>query len=81
MAVQEDRFEALDDESLLNYLTEGAAERCETLVIEQRGGQWIAETFESGGLSGGRSVMLGAGGPDRRTAMVGLARKFEANRF
>jgi hypothetical protein len=50
-------------------------------VIEQRGDRWIAETFESGGLSGGRSVMLGAAGPDRRTAMLGLARKFEAARW
>jgi hypothetical protein len=81
MAVQEDRFDALDEEALLNHLTEGAAERRESLVIEQRGGQWIAETVESGGLSGGRSVMLGAAGQDRRSAMVGLARKFEAARF
>jgi hypothetical protein len=81
MAVEEDRFEAIDDESLLGYLTEGADQRRETLVIEQRGEEWIAETFESGGLSGGRSLMLGAAGPDRRTAMLGLARKFEAARW
>ena len=81
MTVEEDRFEAIDDESLLGYLTEGADQRRETLVIEQRGAEWIAETFESGGLSGGRSLMLGAAGPDRRTAMLGLARKFEAARW
>ncbi len=50
-------------------------------MIEQRGDGWIAETFESGGLSGGRSVMLGAAGRDRRVAMLGLARKFEAARW
>ena len=42
MAVEEDRFEAIDDESLLGYLTEGADQRRETLVIEQRGEEWIA---------------------------------------
>ena len=81
MAVQEDRFEGLDDEALMKYLTDGADERRETLVVEQRGGEWIAETFESGGLSSGRSVMLGAAGQDSRSAMLGLARKFEAARW
>ena len=80
-AIEEDRFDAIDDEALESYLTKGADERRETLVIEQRGDRWIAETFESGGLSGGRSVMLGAAGPDRRAAMLGLARKFEAARW
>jgi hypothetical protein len=37
---------------------------------------WIAESILSG-----RTVMLGAAGTDRRSAMLGLARKFEANRF
>ncbi len=48
-------------------------------MIEQRSGQWIAETCQTDGLSSGRSVMLGAAGPDRRTAMLGLAHKFDAN--
>jgi hypothetical protein len=80
MAVQEDRFDALDDEALLQHLVEVAAERRELLVLEQRDGVWIAETVLSGGLSG-RTVMLGAARPDRRSAMLGLARKVEANRF
>ena len=80
MAVQEDRFDALDDDALLRYLMDGADERREHLVIEQRGVDWIAETLVSGGLSG-RAVMLGAAGTDRRSAMLGLARKFEADRF
>lgn len=81
MAVQDDPFAALDDDALLHYLNDGATQRRETLVIEPRGGEWIAETFESGGLSSGRSVMLGAAGLDRRSAMLGLARKFEAARW
>ncbi|MGH2883648.1 MAG: hypothetical protein ACRDPA_13285 [Solirubrobacteraceae bacterium] len=80
MAVQEDRFDALDDDALLQHLVDVAAERRERLFIDERDGAWIAETVKSGGLSG-RTVMLGAAGPDRRSAMLGLARKFEANRF
>lgn len=81
MAVQDDRFDTLDDEALARYLAGEAEHRREHLVIEQRGGEWIAETWAEGGLSSGRSVMLGAGGSDRRAAMLGLARKFDANRF
>lgn len=80
MAVQEDRFDALDDDALLQHLVDVAAERRERLFINERDGAWIAETVKTGGLSG-RTVMLGAAGPDRRSAMLGLARKFEANRF
>jgi hypothetical protein len=80
MAV-EDRYDALDDEALLRHLSEEADRRRERLTIEQRAGQWIAESYQTDGLSSGRSVMLGAGGPDRRTAMLGLAQKFEANRW
>jgi hypothetical protein len=81
MSTTEDRFDALDDAALLKFLTDETDRRREHLVIEQRSGGWIAETYESGGLSSGRSVMLGAAGPDRRTAMLGLAHKFEANRW
>ena len=80
MATQQDRFDMLDDEALARYLVGETERRRERLVIEQRGGMWIAETYEEGGLSSGRSVMLGAGGSDRRTAMLALARKFDANR-
>ena len=81
MAVDQDRFDALDDEALAQVLSEQAGKRRERLHIERRAGGWVAETYQTDGLSSGRSVMLGATGPDRRTAMVGLARKFEANRW
>ena len=81
MAVQEDRYDALDDEALLRHLSEQAGRRREHLTIEQRAGQWIAESYQTDGLSSGRPVMLGAAGPDRRAAMLGLAQKFEANRW
>jgi hypothetical protein len=81
MAVQQDRFEALDDAALAQLLTEKASERREHLLVEQRAGGWVAESYQTDGLSSGRSVMLGAAGPDRRTAMLGLARKFEAGRW
>jgi hypothetical protein len=81
MSTTENRFDALDDAALLQFLTDETERRREHLVIEPRSGGWIAETYESGGLSSGRSVMLGAAGPDRRTAMLGLAMKFEANHW
>jgi hypothetical protein len=81
MATQEKRFDALDDEALLQHLIAETERRREHLTIEQRGGQWIAETYQTDGLSAGRSLMLGAGGPIRRTAMLGLAHKFEANKW
>jgi hypothetical protein len=80
MAIQEENFEALDDESLASYLADEAARRREHLAIAERGGAWVAETYQTDGLSSGRSVMLGAAGPDRRTAMLGLAQKLVANR-
>jgi len=80
MAVRENRYDALDDEALLRHLSEEADRRREGLTIEQRSGQWIAESYLRDGLSSGRTVMLGAAGLDRRTAMLGLAEKFEANR-
>jgi hypothetical protein len=63
MAVQEDRYDALDDEALLRHLSEQADKRREHLTIEQHSGQWIAESYQTDGLSSGRSVMLGAAGP------------------
>jgi hypothetical protein len=81
MAIDEDRFDALDDEALVQLLTNEANKRRERLLIEQRPNGWIAETYQTDGLSSGRSVMLGATGPDRRAAMVGLAEKFQANRW
>ena len=80
MTTQEQQFDALDDESLASYLADEAARRREKLAIAERGGGWVAETYQTDGLSSGRSVMLGAAGPDRRTAMLELARKLVANR-
>lgn len=80
MAMPEQDFDALDDESLANHLTDEVARRREHLSIAERGGAWVAETYQTDGLSSGRSVMLGAAGPDRRSAMIGLARKLAANR-
>jgi hypothetical protein len=80
MAVHEDRLGALDDEALIHFLSEEAGRRRERLHVAQRDGDWVAESYQTDELSSGRSVMLGAVGPDRRSAMLGLARKFEANR-
>lgn len=81
MSINADRFDTLNDEALLQFLTDEADRRRERPLIEERPGGWIAETYQSDGLSSGRTVMLGAAGPDRRTAMSGLAEKFEANRW
>jgi hypothetical protein len=81
MAVHEDRLDALDDESLIQLLSTQAGRRRERLHIEKRGSDWVAESYQPDGLSSGRSVMLGATGTDRRSAMLGLARKFEDNRW
>ena len=80
MAIHQDRFDALDDDALVAFLTDEALRRREHVRVEQRAGGWVAESYQTDGLSSGRSVMLGAAGPDQRTAMLGLARKFEANR-
>jgi hypothetical protein len=80
MAVHDDRFHALDDEALIQFVSTEAGRRRERLHVAQRDGDWVAESYQTDGLSSGRSVMLGAAGPDRRSAMLGLARKFEANR-
>lgn len=81
MAVNQDRFDALDDDELVAFLTDEAIKRREHVQVEQRAGGWVAESYQTDGLSSGRSVMLGATGPDQRTAMLGLARKFEASRW
>lgn len=81
MAVDQDRFDTLDDEALAELLSEEAGKRRERLRVEERADGWVAESYQTDGLSSGHSVMLGAAGPDRRTAMLGLARKFEANRW
>jgi hypothetical protein len=80
MTGQGENLDSLDDESLASYLADEASRRRERLLIEQQGGGWVAETYQTDGLSSGRSVMLGAAGPDRRTAMLGLAEKLVANR-
>jgi hypothetical protein len=80
MAVEEEHLEALDDVSLANYLADEAARRREKLSIAERGGRWVAETYQTDRLVSGRSVMLGAAGPDRRGAMLELAEKLEADR-
>ena len=80
MATEEEHLEALDDASLANYLADEALRRREKLSIAERGGRWVAETYQTDRLSSGRSVMLGAAGRDRRTAMLELAEKLETNR-
>jgi hypothetical protein len=49
MATQEDRFDALDEDSLYRYLTDTAAKRCEYLEIEERADGWVAEIWREGG--------------------------------
>jgi len=76
MATQEDRFDALDEDSLYRYLTDTAAKRCEYLEIEERTDGWVAEIWREGGKV--TIVAFGARGPDRRTAMLRLARKYRS---
>jgi hypothetical protein len=82
-----DRFDAMTDDTLLAHLYGEAAELGQQLVIEERGGEWFAETKNPSGL-GGEVVPLAdqavtlpeevvpyrATGPDRRTAMLELGR-------
>ncbi len=75
LRLMSDEYDRLSDEALLGYLTGAAAEREERLVIEQRDGEWFAESRTPSGL-GGEIVVLGANGPDRRTAMLRLAHLF-----
>jgi len=81
MATDPHPYDTLDDEALLRHLSEEADRRKEGLAIEQRAGQWIAESYLRDGRSSGRSVMLGAEAPDRRPAMLGLAQKFDDYRW
>lgn len=73
MAVQQDQFDALDDDALLLHLEQVAGRRREYLELGTRSGQWFAETWTDSGFAG-KSVMFAAQGPDRRAAMLGLAR-------
>jgi hypothetical protein len=56
----------------LSFLTDAAAKSDMRLVIEERNGEWFAESRAPSGL-GGEMVVLGANGPDRRTALLRLA--------
>ena len=49
------------------------------VVIEERDGEWIAESRSPSGL-GGEMVVLEAKGPDRREAMLRLAQLFASGR-
>jgi hypothetical protein len=77
MATEQDRFDALDDESLYRYLIDTAAKRREYLEIEERADGWVAEIWNDSGKAA-RRVAFGARGHDRRTAMLRLARKYRS---
>jgi hypothetical protein len=84
MAVQQDRFDAMDDDALLGHLEMAANKRREQLVLGDRTSnlgttEWVAETVMEGGLSG-RTVMFSATGSSRREAMLALARVLDGNR-
>jgi hypothetical protein len=74
-----DDLDRLSDDALSSYLTGAAAESKMRVVIEERNGEWFAESRAPSGL-GGEMVVLGANGPDRRTAMLRLARLFADGR-
>ena len=74
-----DDLDRLDDDALLSYLTRAAGESDMRVVIEERNGEWFAESRAPSGL-GGEMVVLGATGPDRRTAMLALAQLFADGR-
>jgi hypothetical protein len=74
-----DDFDRLSDDALLSYLTGAAVESDMRLVIEERNGEWFAESRSPSGL-GGEMVVLGANGPDRRRAMLRLAQLFADGR-
>ena len=67
------------DDALLSYLTEAAGESDMRLVIEERDGEWFAESRHPSGL-GGEMVVYRANGPDRRRAMLSLAQRFADSR-
>lgn len=74
-----DDFHRLSDDALLGHLTGAAGESDMRLVIEERKGEWFAESRSPSGL-GGEMVVVGANGPDRRTAMLRLAQLFADGR-
>jgi hypothetical protein len=74
-----DDFARFGDDALLSYLTGAAAESDMRVVIEERDGEWFAESRSPSGL-GGEMVVLGANGPDRRRAMLRLAQLFADGR-
>jgi hypothetical protein len=74
-----DDFDRLSDDALMSYLTGGAVESAMRLVIEERNGGWFAESRAPSGL-GGEMLVLGANGPDCRTAMLRLAQLFADGR-
>lgn len=81
MAVEQDRFDAMSDEALVNHLEAAANERRDQLEISQREGrlgnpEWVAEIWHEGGLAG-RTMLFAAPGETRRAAMQGLARLLE----
>jgi hypothetical protein len=77
MTAPENRYDALDDESLLRYVADEAGRRRERLSIEERGAKWVAELSQGDGFSSGRTLSLAAAGPDRRTALLALAEKMK----
>ena len=48
MATQQDRFDALDEESLYRYLTDTATKRCEYLEVEERPDGRVAQIWSEG---------------------------------
>jgi hypothetical protein len=74
-----DDVDRLSDDALLSHLTGAAIESDMRMVIEERNGEWLAESRAPSGL-GGEMVVLGANGPDRRTAMLRLAQLFADGR-
>jgi hypothetical protein len=78
MATEQDQFDAMDDQSLLRYLENVAAEREEHLEIEEVRGDWVAETWSESGQAGKRAVFRGEGA-DPRAAMLDLLRRLPSN--
>jgi hypothetical protein len=74
-----DDFDRLSDDALLSYLTDRAVKTDMRIVIEERDGEWFAESRSASGL-GGEMVVLGANGTDRRVAMLRLAQLFADGR-
>ena len=80
-------LDALDEDGLRAHLKTKALARDERFYVEDRDGQWVAEFRSPNELAGevisvgegaavlpGEIVMRSANGPDRRTAMLHLAR-------